>query len=156
MPSKTLKSANEDWQKTDSKTKEQWSFDCSGTCMMKQHTGENGQLMWYDNGYIRDFIASSHQHKRRVTIQHHDAHNDRHIVKENKHAEEQDWQMWDIVMADDESAKCEPGVPGGFNARWGFFTNRPFYIVSAMDKHKFLTLQHPDKAVVMERRSQPW
>jgi hypothetical protein len=77
--SKTIR--NSDWNS------KQWAVDARGALRMHNIDSRWYQMFDYRDGYIE----IEQQNNQVLTVQHHQDINDRHIVREGKHKDSQDW-----------------------------------------------------------------
>lgn len=56
-------------------------------------------------------------------------------------------QQWDIVYVDEQ--KPEP-KKGEFSPKWGFYVERPFYIVSEMKSNRHITQLSSDRFTIIK------
>jgi hypothetical protein len=90
-----------------------------------------------------------------LSVQSNTDNENRHITA-NEKPDDRIAQQWEVVYADEW--KGEPGK-GELNEDFGLYIQRPFYIVSAMDSHKYLDLINNRNMVVKTpngRNTQIW
>lgn len=102
------------------------------------------QMFNLDNGYIEVTNNNANENRQVLTIQHHDEHDDRHIVRENKAGKEEDWQMWDIWYTDSMPSGDKEGE---FNEQWGFYVGKPFHIVSILGEQRYASVSGQDLVI---------
>jgi hypothetical protein len=93
--------------------------------------------------------------KTAVSVQSNTDNENRHITV-NENPDDRIAQQWEVVYADEW--KGEPGK-GELNEDFGLYIQRPFYIVSAMDSHKYLDLINNRNMVIKTpngRNTQIW
>jgi hypothetical protein len=93
--------------------------------------------------------------KTAVSVQSNTDNENRHITV-NENPDDRIAQQWEVVYADEW--KGEPGK-GELNEDFGLYIQRPFYIVSAMDTHKYLDLINNRNMVIKTkngRNTQIW
>jgi hypothetical protein len=90
-----------------------------------------------------------------LSVQSNTDNENRHITV-NENPDDRIAQQWEVVYADEW--KGEPGK-GELNEDFGLYIQRPFYIVSAMDTHKYLDLINNRNMVIKTkngRNTQIW
>jgi hypothetical protein len=90
-----------------------------------------------------------------LSVQSNTDNENRHITV-NEKPDNRIAQQWEVIYADEW--KGEPGK-GELNEDFGLYIQRPFYIVSAMDTHKYLDLINNRNMVIKTkngRNTQIW
>jgi hypothetical protein len=85
-----------------------------------------------------------------LSVQSNTDNENRHITV-NEKPDDRISQEWDVVYADEW--KGEPGK-GELNEDFGLYVQRPFYIVSAMDTHKYLEVINNRNIVIKTQNGQ--
>jgi hypothetical protein len=85
-----------------------------------------------------------------VSVQSNTDNENRHITV-NENPDDRVAQQWEVVYADEW--KGEPGK-GDLNENFGLYVQRPFYIVSAMDTHKYLEVINNRNIVIKTQNGQ--
>ena len=139
---KTIRNADKDW-------KDKYAFDVRATASYMHPIDSRWyQMFEYDAGYFKIETKAGEV----LTVQHHDDNNDRHVIREKKQNQEEDWQMWDIIYTDNVPEGYEDGE---FNAKWGFYVGKPFYIVSMWGEERFVDIYDGTNLAIKTRNGRP-